>query len=235
MAKNGSDNSSKQKTTNGSTAATASSSSSSITEHVNRAEQTVLRNKLASEQLHASWRRHLLNLSFLLLAIGLHQAQTFIGGCVKDIKLLNEQRNPEQRIPGYEAFGIVVKDSMEYIVGLFMTGALGFFLVKQDPPGNFSSLPYTIANACIPIVFAFRYNRPAFGCVDEALLELELQPTKRSVGFPVVLLFHCIVTACYWFMGVQAKQQENNVRAVQKLRKDMEEVEEKRRNSAKKK
>lgn len=40
-------------------------------------------------------------------------------------------------------------------------------------------------------------------------------------GFPVILIFHIVATACCWFMDMQQSQQRTNLNALEKLRKEL--------------
>ena len=40
-------------------------------------------------------------------------------------------------------------------------------------------------------------------------------------GFPVVIIFHTVATACCWFMDMQQSQQNNNLLGLEKLRKEL--------------
>lgn len=95
---------------------------SKLEEHVQRAELTVAKNKAASDTLNDQWRGLMFLISIVLIGSTLHQAQLHMTGCVKDIKLYNDnvERTAElsdTTIPGFpDAMKIVLKDSFEYVV-----------------------------------------------------------------------------------------------------------------------
>lgn len=47
----------------------------------------------------------------------------------------------------------------------------------------------------------------------------EDHPSLR--GFPVIIIFHIVATACCWFMDMQQSQQHTNLDALEKLRKEL--------------
>ena len=104
-----------------------------------------------------------------------------------------------------------------------------------------SSWPYMLANACIPVVLSLYFQRrkslaaesassATYYCLTEFLAHHHLRPTLRNLdsdastrtpSFPVVIVFHLIVTASFWFMDTQAVQHQHNVEKVEKLRRDL--------------
>lgn len=108
-----------------------------------------------------------------------------------------------------------------------------------------------VANACIPIILGLHFDyfkslvdgsngdaadQHESRCVDEALLALGEEPTARGpVKFPIVLVFHVIVTLCCMFMNAQTRQHYQNVQAVEKLKRDLLKVEGKKRSALKSK
>lgn len=91
-----------------------------------------------------------------------------------------------------------------------------------------------VANACVPILLGMRYNLKQPKCIDGLLSEIGLQSTSNhTIKFHVVLVFHMIITGCYWFMDTQTKQHKQNIVAVEKLRKELtvaQEAEQKKKN-----
>lgn len=187
---------------------------------INRAEATVLKNKAACETLHAQWRLYLLLLSFLLILVSMYQAQLTVSSCLKDIMAVNSRVNDP--FSGYQAAGIVSKEALVQLASIVVGGFQMAFLAKKDPHSDFKSPYYTIINACVPALLGLYFNKPKVGCVDDLLRQQDIEPSNRTAnGFPVAVVFHVIVTACYWFMDAQARQHETNVVLVENMRKEM--------------
>jgi hypothetical protein len=214
----------------------SSASQASLEEQVSRAELVVHKNKAASDTLHGQWKTHLLHLSFLLSFIGLQQLQTRVSPCLKDIKRFNSHQRAmmQDGITSADTLRIALLDSIQCLTALAMTFFLIFFVSSrrhQSRARFSSSFSYMAANACVPILLAlnFRQGRDQPGdisCIVDLLNRVGLSAETddqhhRSTPFPVVLIFHVIVTACVWFMDVQAVQHEKNIQLVEKLRTDL--------------
>lgn len=216
----------------------SSASQASLEEQVARAELVVHKNKAASDTLHGQWKALLLQLSFLLSFIGFQQLQTRVSPCLKDIKRFNNHQAEmmQDGIASTDAIRIVLLDSIHCVISLAMTFCLIYFVSsrRHQSRARFStSFSYMAANACAPILLALNFlqARDQFGdtsCIADLLNRAKLSPDSqavdhhhRSVPFPVVLIFHIIVTACVWFMDVQAAQHEKNIQLVENLRIDL--------------
>lgn len=197
---------------------TTQTSDDELKEHIRRAEAAVQKNKFTSEYLQATWRRQLLNMSYMLILISLHQTQGLVGSCLKDIKAWNEQ---DVKIGGMEAIAIVLHDAAEYLLSVVLSVALTIFLMPLQAPNRFSATSYVFANACIPAILSIYLQRKTRGCIEDKLAEMNLEPHPRRLDLPVVLIFHVIATASYYFMNAQSKQHEKNLLAVEKLKKDL--------------
>lgn len=71
----------------GQTAPIASIDDTSLDEQLNRAQAAVERNHATTLELHQQWRTQLLRMSYLVMIVTLHIAQTPSGACIKDIKV----------------------------------------------------------------------------------------------------------------------------------------------------
>lgn len=58
-----------------------------LEDHLNRAEATIERNHAAMLDMHQQWRTQLLRMSYLIIIVTLHIAQTPSAACIKDIKV----------------------------------------------------------------------------------------------------------------------------------------------------
>jgi len=59
----------------------------SLTDHLDRAEAAVERNHASTLELHGQWRTQLLRMSYLVMVVTLHIAQTPSRACIMDIKV----------------------------------------------------------------------------------------------------------------------------------------------------
>ncbi len=59
----------------------------SLTEQLDRAQSAVERNHAATLTLHQQWRTQLLRMSYLVMIVTMHMAQTPSGACIKEIKV----------------------------------------------------------------------------------------------------------------------------------------------------
>jgi hypothetical protein len=210
----------------------------SFNEHLERAQSAVLQNKLATETLHGQWRTSLKRMSYMLLIISLHQSQGPTQACLQDIKALNQhyslEMDNDRMISGYQAILLVLRDGIVSVLGLIMAASLTYF-TSMDPHGDFTSVSYMLAIACIPPIGSLHFNlndpnrkekNVSFyspSCVDvEQLHQAGLEPADREHGFPVVLAYFVVLTVSYLFMDLQTQKQRTNNNMVLKLQKDME-------------
>lgn len=59
----------------------------SLPEQLNRAEAAVVSNQQTALTLHRQWRTHLLRMSYMVILVTLHQAQSPTTACVQEIKV----------------------------------------------------------------------------------------------------------------------------------------------------
>jgi len=71
-------------------------------------------------------------------------------------------------------------------------------------------------------------NSTNASCLDQIPLAQRLEWTRYAQdhgdavrGFPVVLIFHIIATACCWFMDMQQSKQSHNLLALDKLKQEL--------------
>lgn len=192
-----------------------------LEEQIARAQATVLRGEEQASQLHKQWRNYLLRLSYLLVIITMHQIQGPTGACIRDVKAFNKVASEDERISGLGVFGLVIADTVPYIFALIIAGSLSFFLVIEEA-GTFANPRYMLANALLPpMVGMFFMTKDKPSCLDEDKLVRADVDESRTRSLPVVVVFHLIVTVCYWFMDRQRQQQANNKQMIEELRQDL--------------
>jgi len=101
-----------------------------------------------------------------------------------------------------------------------MVLALAAFLAMK-PPGTFSSPLYVISTLLLPLQLTSYFTVKEIGCtpVLDGLQEVEEVKVR---DFPIPVVFHAIVTGCYFFMESQMVGRERDIAAVMKLRHDLE-------------
>ena len=62
-------------------------SDAALTEQLSRAQAAVERNFVATQTLHRQWKTQLLRMSYLVMVVTLHMAQSPSSACIKDIKV----------------------------------------------------------------------------------------------------------------------------------------------------
>lgn len=197
-----------------------------IDDQLARARAAVEQSEQQMSALHKQWRTYLLRLSYLLILIGMHQMQEPTGACLRDVKAFNARvgdDHEQERISGFQVFLLVISDALPYILAIIMAAALSFFLILEEP-GTFSHPRYLFANGCLPPLVGIHFMRKdKLSCLeDEQLVGFDPEPRSRSL--PVVVIFHVIVTLCYWFMDSQRQKQARNVRMVQDLYRDLDQA-----------
>jgi hypothetical protein len=77
------------------------------------------------------------------------------------------------------------------------------------------------------MIVSLYFNNKKVGCLEEEVRQFLEEPSEEQPrGFPVVLIFHAIVTISLWFMHYQVQQNEKHIEMVLKLKKDLQEARE---------
>jgi hypothetical protein len=146
-----------------------------------------------------------------------------------------KKNSMEETITGWQTITAVLNDSVTELVAIACATFLLWCLsLPMGGESDFSTLPYRLSCACIPMIVSSYYlskQRP-LGCLnDEDSMEqyytftamgAEDPPEPRKPrAFPVVLVFHSIVSVCLLFMQFQVKQHTKNIDMVAKLKNDL--------------
>jgi hypothetical protein len=197
-----------------------STTNPTIEAQIAQAQAAVEKSEAQTSALHQQWRTYLLRLSFLLILLAMHQMQGPTAACVKDIKTYNAMLAAEEKLSGGQTTLLVLTDALPYLLGIVMAGSLAFFLILEEP-GDFSNPRYLLANACMPPLLGLHFMRKdTASCLADELLA-GFVPEMRERTLPVVVIFHVVVTACYWFMDSQRQHQARNMQMVADLQKDL--------------
>jgi len=164
---------------------------------------------------------------------------------------------PETRaIPGSEAIILILQDATVELLSIFCVACL--LQCLRLPKGDFASLPYRLSCAVIPIILSIYFqattttttssndidgnnnkNKERPTCVansqyyDASLTTADLRDEAVPRHFPVVLVFHLIVSLSLWFMLYQNQQHDKNIFLLQKLKQDLTEAQKKKKDDTK--
>ena len=112
---------------------------------------------------------------------------------------------------------LLLGHSMIEAMGVIISFLLFKFTSMNNPPGNYTSQPYVAAASLIPFCAGmFIHSDHSLTCLGE---NTEREEGKRQI--PVSIVFHVIVSLCYWFMKLGKRQCDGQVDAVEKLKKEM--------------
>jgi hypothetical protein len=240
--------SSSSSSTNTNKTKTKNEVATAMQDQLNRSRNQLHQNKVSTLVLHRQWKSHLLNLSYLLIVISFMQLKGPSSTCLQDIKAYNNNKNQQQEenqigggslvlISGLEAMQIVCMDSIVPAIAIIMAAALSFFLIQAASVtiytnSQFSNPRYIFACLCIPILLISSHvvqsKGDKEGCIDDLLLQAGILPSEQEIrqrpsrGFPVVLVFHVIVTMCFGFMESQMKLHERGIIQVDNLLQELQ-------------
>jgi len=231
---------------NGTTAAKTKTSNQLLQEQLDRAAASLAQNAEQMALLHGQWRTYLTGLSYLVVLLSFHQFQSTSSACLFDIKAVNKQAVLEEdfRIPGMHATALVLKDAAAIILGIIMAAAICLWLRVKEGGDDFSHPFYMTAQSCVlpilGIVYFHTFNKQTASCLEASGLTesgsgdvirrildgIELPSTTNPTksGWPVVLVFHVIVTLSVWFMKKQQTELRKNEMAVQELRDELKQA-----------
>jgi hypothetical protein len=124
------------------------------------------------------------------------------------------------QINGFQAFLLIVQDACCEISGNLLMISLAAFLAMK-PSGTFSSPFYILSTVFLPIQLSLFYTKQEIGCTHILTTIPKAEEQVQLRKFPVSVVYHSIVTACYFLMEYQSRAREQDVQAVMELRKDL--------------
>jgi hypothetical protein len=99
-----------------------------------------------------------------------------------------------------------------------------------------TNMYYMISTGLVPPILNFYFTRSKANatksCLDHSSVALSGGLWERSTledekmatavrGFPVVIIFHTVATACCWFMEMQRGQQHTNMQMLEKFKREL--------------
>jgi hypothetical protein len=219
-------------------AAAAGDGKITLDEQLDRALASVHRNQETALTLHYQWRTHLLRMTYIVMIVSFHQVQLPSSACLNEIKQWNEiQKNTTMEgtdnvVSGFQAFVAVLNDSIVEVLGIVCCASLLWCLSLPMRNQDFATVPYRLSCTLIPMIVSLYWSNKTKtgGCLNDfdttttTTTMIEDMPERTPGGFPVVLVFHLIVSISLWFMKFQYSQHGKNVAMVMKMKKDLKDA-----------
>jgi len=187
--------------------------------------------------LHSAWRSQLFLLSLLIVVVTIHQLQSSISSCIREIKDPNNNEGGAKEsevVTGAEAMKLIFGDSFCEILGVFVSSLLAYFLALSNTKKTAMGLdnwPYMVSSALVPVCLGLYFNSKQLGCMgdgDDDLENLDEPPAKdQRHQFPAVVIYHTIVTVAFWFMKSGMQHCEEHVKLVSDSIRDFERMDKK--------
>lgn len=194
--------------------------------HNAHAKLLVARNRTAD--LHAAWKNHLFRLSLLIVGVSILQLQRSISSCIHEVKDSNAGGTAEStNVSGVEAIKLIFNDSCCEILGALISFLLAHFLLLSNTTGLELDKPtYMLSSALVPVCLGFYFHTSKqLGCLGGDYIEAERDEKRHQ--FPVIVIWHTIVTIAFWFMKYGMQQCEEHVKLVNESIVDFEKMEKK--------
>ena len=156
------------------------------------------------------------------------------------------RENPELSVPGTRVISIILYDSVVEILSIACAVFLVWCLRLPNDGSDFSSLAYRLSCITLPMIISLHFHKKSGAgvttstvaaphgnsCVLDMLQQggndttTTFQSTEAAVTrhFPVILVFHTVVSISLWFMQYQNQQHAKNMEMVKKLKRDLTEA-----------
>lgn len=193
-------------------------------DQLRNAQQRLMISHKRTSDLHTAWRAQMFRLSLLIVGLSIHQFQTPISTCIADIKEANKAaRESEDMIGGLKAVKIIFAYSFCELLGVIISSLLAYFLaLSKNSPLELDAFTYLASSAMVPACLGFYFHSKQLNCLGT--VDDSSHPTRQ---FPVVVIYHTIVTFAYWFMKNGIQQCEEHVNLVNESIKDFQRMDKK--------
>lgn len=193
----------------------------SLEESLDRARIALETSQNRVLDLHRSWRSQLQRVCLLASFLVLKQASMPAYDCLDQIQEWNDKLSlggeTKSMIGDWHKVMLIAGDSKTEIFSVLCCLSL-LWLLNQPLQGNdFSTLPFKLSVALVPMILGSYYNDPMVGCLADDLEGFETKPRT----FPVTLILLVVCFASLSMMRYQQNQETENLRKVQKLRDDL--------------
>jgi len=165
----------------------------------------------------------------------MHQLQTSISSCIREIKEGDgkDDGSVSAVVTGAEAVKLIFGDSYCEILGVVISSLLSYFLALSKVTVGMLELDnwsYMLSSALVPITLGLYFHTKHLGCFpgggEDDIESAEAEVEDRH-QFPVVVIYHTIVTIAFWFMKSGMQQCEEHVNLVDDSIQDFARMDEK--------
>lgn len=192
-------------------------------DQLRNAQQKLMMSHQRTVDLHTMWRAQMFRISLLIIVVTMHQFQSPISTCIADIKESNES-GEETIISGLKAVKLIFTESFCELLGVIIASLLSYFLaLSKDSPLELDAWPYVASSAFVPPLLGFYFHSKKLGCLGTGMDD-DSSPTRQ---FPVVVIYHTVVTFAFWFMKNGIQQCEDHVNLVNESIKDFQRMDKK--------
>jgi len=192
-------------------------------DQLRNAQQKLMMSHQRTVDLHTAWRAQMFRISLLIIFVTMHQFQSPISTCIADIKESNES-GEETIISGLKAVKLIFTESFCELLGVIIASLLSYFLaLSKDSPLELDAWPYVASSAFVPPLLGFYFHSKKLGCLGTGMDD-DSSPTRQ---FPVVVIYHTVVTFAFWFMKNGIQQCEDHVNLVNESIKDFQRMDKK--------
>jgi hypothetical protein len=217
----------------------------SLQEQLDRALVAVTTNYEQTMRLHEAWRSQISRISLLVLLVIMNQVKEPGSACMTSVHGWNTKmklyRNSEDVISKTRAMALVTNDSVMEGMSFFCSLCIVWWIVTMPVERirrdrEFTALPFRVATALWPMIVVAYTRQPVMGCLrhledpypDDAPAPARGDGAETWRAFPVVLIFYAVTTLSMFAMKRQRNSGEDQIRKVQKLRKDLMEPKKKK-------
>ena len=225
-----------RKTTNKETVDEGSNEKVDVGQEIDKALGALAKSQASMMTLYDQWKTQLFRMGFLVMLFVIHQAQQPTIPCLKEIKYWNQIKgNGEETIGGFQSVVLILSDSVVELLGLFCASMLIWMLYLPIRGSYFSSIQYRLSCISVPLTVWQFYENRNIGCLqeDHATIMKDLLPERRDRPFPIIIVFHTIVSLCLFFMQYHSKRMDENIQTLLKLKEKL--TEQRQKLSSKKK
>lgn len=195
-------------------------------DQLENARQKLMVSHQRTVDLHTEWRAQMFRISLLIIFVTMHQLQSPISTCIVDMKESNEAagESGDTIISGLEAAKFIFAECFCELLGVIIASLLSYFLaLSKNSPLELDAWPYVASSALVPPCLGFYFHSKNLGCLGTGIDD-DSSPTRQ---FPVVVIYHTIVTFATIFMKNGISQCEDHVNLVNESIKDFQRMDKK--------
>lgn len=146
----------------------------------------------------------------------MHQYSQPIRECTIDMKSIRT----EIEVEPFTAAKLLLSNGLVELVNLVIAILLCMFASRKEA-GDFSTSTYVTAASLVPFCVGLFFNTERCGCVVDSEGTVLQSDEKSERHFPVAIIYHLILSLCYWFMKMGMDSCDTNLVAVTKLQQQL--------------